>query len=156
MRLSVKTSVKVNVDIGARALRASTLAIRIVAPELNSAFQDAIGSRVWDHPRPTVRSNGQTVTAPRNIVDLGILKASNSFEINGNLVTYQWAVNYAAAQHWGANIYPWGNKKAKKVNLPPKPWTSAVLGTIKVGGIQPYDYKSTLKIAFITSWNRNA
>lgn len=156
MRLSVKTSVKVNLDVSSRTASAMSQAVRIVAPELNSAFQDAIGSKVWDHPRATVRSNGQTVTSPRNIVDTGILKASNSFEINGNLVTYKWAVGYAAAQHWGANIYPWGNKKARKVNLPPKPWTAAVLGAIIVPGIEPYDYRSTLKIAFITAWNRNA
>lgn len=154
MKLSVRTTVKVNIDIGAKTLRAAESASRIVVPELNSAFQDAIGSKVWEHPRTTIRSNGQTVGSPRNIVDTGILKASNSFQVNGTLATFRWTVNYAAAQHWGASIYPYGNKKAKKVDLPPKPWTSAVLGTIKVSGIQPYDYKSVYKIAFIAAFNR--
>lgn len=155
MKLGARTSVKVNLNIGVKSRRAAEQAARIVFPELNSAFQDAIGTRVWSWPRQTIRSNGQEVGSPRNIVDTGILKASNSFSITGTLGTFRWGVDYAAAVHYGASIYPWGDKTRQKVELPPRPWTSAVLGTIQIGGIEPYDYQSQFKAAFINAWNRS-
>lgn len=154
MRVNARTSVKVNLDTGAKSRKAAETAARIVFPELNSAFQDALGSKVWSWPRTTIRSNGQEAGSPRNIVDTGILKASNSFTISGTLCTFKWAVGYATAVHYGASIYPWGDKDRPKVNLPPRPWTSAVLGTINIGGIEPYDYRSEFKAAFIAAWSR--
>lgn len=151
MKVTARTSVKVNLDISAKAAKAAESAARTVFPELNSAFQDAIGSKVWEWPRTTIRSNGKEVTTPRNIVDTGILKASNSFSVSGTLGTFKWAVDYATAVHYGANIYPWGNRKAEKVNLPARPWTSAVLGDIQIGGIEPFDYRSRFKTAFIAA-----
>ena len=154
MRVSITAKVKVNVPIGPRSQKAAETAARIVFPELNSAFQDALGSRVWSWPRTTIRSNGQEVGSPRNIVDTSDLKQSNSFTVSGTLGTFKWAVGYATAVHYGASIYPWGDKDRPKVNLPPRPWTSAVLGTINIGGIEPYDYRSEFKAAFIAAWSR--
>jgi hypothetical protein len=154
MKLTARTSVKVNINLASKSSRAAEAAARIVFPELNSAFQDAIGSKEWSWPRPTIRSNGRDAGNPRNIVDTGILKASNSFNISGTLGTFKWAVDYAAAVHYGANIHPWGDKSRATVNLPPRPWTDAVLGIVQVGGIQPYDYRAQFKVAFISAFRR--
>jgi hypothetical protein len=156
MKLTARTSVKVNLDVAGRSRKAAESAAKLVFPELNSAFQDALGSKVWSWPRTTIRSNGQEVGSPRPIVDTGILKASNSFAISGTLGTFKWAVNYATAVHYGASIHPWGDREREKVTLPPRPWTSAVLGTIRVAGIEPYDYRSQFKAAFIASWRRSS
>jgi hypothetical protein len=156
MKFTARTSVKVNLDVAGKSSRALEVARKIVAAELNSAFQDALGSKVWSWDRATIRSNGQEVGSPRNIVDTGILKASNSFQVNGTLATFKWSVDYAAAVHYGASIYPWGDKSRPKVNLPARPWTSAVLGTINYGGIEPYDYRSELRAAFISAWRRSS
>jgi hypothetical protein len=148
------TGVKLRPDFNSRLEKAVNSAARIVFPELNSAFQAAIGSKAWDWLRTTIRSNGQEVGSPRNIVDRGTLRASNSFTISGTLATFSWAVGCATAVHYGANIYPWGNTKAKKVNLPARPWTSAVLGTVRVPGIEPYNYQDTFKRAFIAEFKK--
>lgn len=155
MKFTARTSVKVNLDVAGRSNRAVEAARKIVAAELNSAFQDALGSKVWNWPRPTIRSGGQDAGSPRNIVDTEILKASNSYSISGGVATFKWSVDYAAAVHYGANIYPWGDKSRPKVNLPARPWTSAVLGTINIGGIEPYDYRSQFKAAFVSAWRRS-
>ena len=163
MRLKSRVSVQVNLDVAGKSQRAAESAARIVFPELNSAFQDAIGSPVWQWPRETVRgatyrrdgtrTPGKVVKAPRNIVDLGTLRASNYFSISGTMGTFRWAVGYATAVHYGAEIYPWGDK-TRTVNLPARPWTDAVLGKILVAGIEPYNYKEVYKTAFVAAWNK--
>lgn len=157
MRVGVKVKgVKVSTGFSSRTAQAAETAARIVFPELNSAFQAALGSKAWDWPRVTIRSNGQEVGSPRNIVDNGTLRASNSFTVNGLQATFKWSVGYATAVHYGANIHPWGNTDRPKVNLPARPWTSAVLGTINIGGIEPYDYRSQFKAAFVSAWRRSS
>jgi hypothetical protein len=154
MKLRVRSKAKLSLNIAAKATQSAEVAAKIVAAELNGAFQDALGAEVWPHkPEPgtgiTIRSNGQAVGSPRNIVDTGILRASNTFNINGTLATFKWTVGYATAVHYGATIYPYGNKNARPVKIPPKPWTSAVLGTVSVSGITPFPYKSKFKDTFI-------
>ena len=162
MRLATRATVRVNPATLSRAQRAAETAARIVFPELNGAFQDALNAKVWTWDRTTyrggtyrrdgTRTKGIAVTSPRNIVDLGTLRASNSFEVSGSLCTFRWAVGYATAVHYGANIHPWGDKTRPLVNLPARPWTSAVLGTIRILGIEPYDYRAQYKASFIQAW----
>ena len=162
MRLATRATVRVNPTTLTRAQRASETAARIVFPELNSAFQDALGTKAWEWPRVTMRGGtfrrdgsrtaGRPVSSPRNIVDMGTLRASNSFQITGSLCTFRWAVGYATAVHYGANIHPWGDKSRPLVNLPARPWTSAVLGTIRVAGLEPYDYREQYRASFIQAW----
>lgn len=164
MRLKERISVRVKVDIAGKSQRASESAARIVFPELFSAFQDAIGSPVWQWPRETIRGStyrrdgtrtpGKVVGSPRNIVDLGTLRASGYITVNGSLGTFRWAVGYATAVHYGANIHPWGDKSRPTVNLPARPWTDAVLGRILVAGIEPYNYREVYKTAFVAAWNK--
>ena len=163
MKLKSRIKVQVKLDIAGKSQRAAEAATRIVIPELNSAFQDAIGSPVWQWPRKTVRGStyrrdgtrtkGKVVESPRNIVDLGTLRASGYFVISGTLATFRWPVGYATAVHYGANIHPWGDK-TRTVNLPARPWTDAVLGKIRVAGIEPYNYREVYKAAFISAWNK--
>ena len=164
MRLATRATVRVNPATLSRAQRASEAAARIVFPELNSAFQDALGSKVWPWPRTTMRGGtfrrdgsrtpGRPVGSPRNIVDLGTLRASNSFQITGSLCTFRWAVGYATAVHFGANIHPFGDRTKPLVNLPARPWTDAVLGTIKIPGLEPYDYREQYRASFIQAWRK--
>lgn len=164
MRLTARTTARLNVDITAKAARAAEAATRVVGPELNSAFQAAIGSKVWSWPRDTYRgatyrrdgsrTKGYLVGSPRNIVDKGTLRASNSFTITGNLVTFRWAVGYATAVHNGARIYPFGDRTKNQVLLPARPWTSAVLGRLIIPGIEPFDYGSLYKAAFISAYRK--
>lgn len=155
MRVGVRvTGVKVAAGFSPKTVQAAETAARIVFPELNSAFQAALGSKTWDWPRVTIRSNGQEVSSPRNIVDNGTLRASNSFTVNGLTATFKWSVGYATAVHYGANIHPWGDKSKPKVNLPARPWTSAVLGVVKVSGIEEFDYEGKFNRAFVVAWNK--
>lgn len=164
MRIATRASVQLTPDIRVRSGRAAEAAARVVFPELNAAFLDAMGSKVWAWPRTTyrggtyrrdgTRTKGQAVGSPRNIVDLGTLRASNSFSISGSLATFRWSAGYATAVHYGANIHPFGDRSKPLVNLPARPWTSAVLGTIRVAGIEPYDYRAQFRAAFISQWRR--
>lgn len=164
MRIRIRASVQLTPDSRVRSGRAAEAAARMVFPDLNAAFLDAMGSKVWAWPRTTyrggtyrrdgTRTKGQAVGSPRNIVDLGTLRASNSFSISGSLATFRWSAGYATAVHYGANIHPFGDRSKPLVNLPARPWTSAVLGTIRVAGIEPYDYRAQFRAAFISQWRR--
>jgi phage gpG-like protein len=165
MRVGVKvTGVKLATGFTSRTTQAAEAAARSVFPELNSAFQAAINAPVWDWPRTTYRggtyrrdgsrTKGKEVGSPRNIVDNGTLRASNSFTVNGLTATFKWSVGYATAVHYGANIHPWGDKDRPKVNLPARPWTSAVLGVVKISDIEEYDYNGAFNRAFIREWNK--
>jgi hypothetical protein len=67
-----------------RAGQSVDFAFREMATDLDQAFTTAIESPIWDWPRTTQRSNGETVGSPRNIVDEGTLRDSQSlrFEVN--------------------------------------------------------------------------
>jgi hypothetical protein len=164
MRIKTATTVRLTGDIKVRTGRAVDQAARVVFPELNSAFQDALGSSVWSWPRVTIRQGslkrdgtrgkGFAVGSPRNIVDRGLLRQSNGFRIAGNACTFSWSMPYATAVHDGAMIHPWGNRDIPRVLLPARPWTSAVLGTLIIPGLEPYDYKEQFRTAFIAAWRR--
>jgi hypothetical protein len=103
---------------------------------------DAISSSVWAWPRKSKRgTQGATLAdtarkwkaasfntgSPRSAVDSGDLKGSRDYKLNNVSAEWSWTVEYAAAVHDGAWIYPWGNDQAAKVLLPARPWTEAVL-----------------------------
>jgi hypothetical protein len=116
---------------------AAEAAMKAVAPELNGRFQEAIGSRVWEWPNVTIRSNKKPVGSPRNIVDSGALRQSNGFQVAGKIAMFRWSSIYASAIHEGAALQNGGI-------IQPRPWTSAVLGTEKVSGIEAYDYRKAM------------
>ena len=91
-----------------------------------------------------MRGNNTLTSSPRSIYDMGSLAQSRNFELTGLHATWSWNVKYAAAVHEGASIYPWGNKGSGKVQLPGRPWTTAVLIGGTPGMVPVYDFTGNL------------
>jgi hypothetical protein len=134
-----------NVSLAQQAEKAAAVAAKVVFSEMNGRFQEAIGSKVWQWPRETTRSNGRSVGSPRTIVDTGALRQSNVFAVSNYSAVFRWTVDYASFVHEGAMVYPYGDTQRQRVYTPPRPWTAAVLGTEKVSGLEPYDYRQRFK-----------
>lgn len=171
-------SIKVTVEMGdmlQRAERAAEEATRAVMAELNAAFVQSFTAEAWNWPRdlPTRKlgtkggatlreklesyQKGEGIKAgnPRNIIDEGNLRRSGVWEMTDKFqATFRWGgtANYAAAVHEGARIYPWGNRKARRVLLPARPWTSAVLGTVRVPGIEPFPFGERLRNVWLVKF----
>ena len=77
---------------------------------LNQEFQRAITAKKWSWPLSP---------SPRDIVDTGSLRQSNSYTISGSKVTFKWGKDYASFAHNG------GIQGRK--NYAARPWTEAVL-----------------------------
>jgi hypothetical protein len=150
-------SIRVTVSSGnlqARARQAAQRATEIVMGELFAAFQQSFTAKAWDWPRQTQRTVG-TVGSPRNLIDTGNLRQTGTYQMSGPYqATFRWSANYATAVHEGAMIYPWGNRKAKRVYLPPRPWTRAVLGQEAVSGIRAYDVGDRLRNVWLAQLRR--
>ncbi len=63
----------------------------------------------------------------RDIFDTGALAASGSVTWNGKSLVINYLAPYADIVHNGGYIFPYGNKSARPVYLPGRPWISAVL-----------------------------
>ncbi len=156
---------RIEIDIDKAALtdlfqKKAEKAFQKVANDLEGRFTAAIDGAHWSWTGQSKRGlSGSTVGerakswadssfnvgSPRDIIDSGNLKGSLDVEINKADMTavYTWTADYAAAVHEGAQIHPWGDPTNKKVQLPARPWTSAVLqGT---NGVEKYDYLSYFK-----------
>jgi hypothetical protein len=95
------------------------------ANELDSQFTKEINSKKWDWPNETKRKNGQTVTAPRDIVDLGKLRSSQTRQQKGRYrVDWIWDVDYSVVVHNGASLKGGGKIKAR-------PWTNTAEDQVK-------------------------
>lgn len=164
MAENIKVDITLEVgDLNALVLGATEQAFMEVTAELTARFDAAVSGQHWPWPDSTPRwgsSGGKTLKevsenwntyltgsgtgvapksvagSPRSIVDSGDLKQSREFTLNKKALTAQWTwnVDYAAAVHNGAYIHPFGNK-SKLVQLPGRPWTTAVLegGTVATG-----------------------
>jgi hypothetical protein len=142
--MSIRVTVRSG-NLQARAKDAARRASEIVMGELFAAFQQSFTAKAWPWPRQTQRTVG-TVGSPRNLIDVGNLRQSGTYQMSGPYqATFKWSANYATAVHEGANIYPWGNRNAQRVYLPPRPWTRAVLGQENVSGIRTYDVADRLR-----------
>jgi hypothetical protein len=157
-------SIRVTVSSGnlqARARQAAQRATEIVMGELFAAFQQSFTANVWDWPRQTVRSDGSTVGSPRDLIDVGSpgLRSSGSHFMTGPYqATFKWSAPYALLTHEGGHIWAWGRrpplKNAKRVYLPPRPWTRAVLGQEAVSGIKTYDVGDRLRNVWLAQLRR--
>jgi hypothetical protein len=97
--------------------KAVKTALSQTAGKLGAEFTKQISDVKWDWPNKTLRKNGQEVTAPRDIVDLGNLRSSQRREtVSSTAVEWTWHVDYSAVVHEGAALK---NGKA----LPARPWT---------------------------------
>jgi hypothetical protein len=151
-------SIKVRVSSGnlrARAEAAAQRASQIVMGDLFAAFQQSFTAKAWEWPRQTQRTVG-VVGSPRNLIDTGNLRQSGAFRMTGPYqATFKWSALYATAVHEGAMIYPWGNRDAQKVRLPPRPWTRAVLGQESVSGVKVYDVGDRLRNVWLAQLKRS-
>ena len=97
---------------------------------LNQAVQRAITAKKWSWPLSP---------SPRDIVDTGSLRQSNSYTVSGNKAVFKWAKDYATFVHDGAIS---GRK-----NYPARPWTEAVLNGEY--GFKQFDVAATYKAVWI-------
>ncbi|WP_216915941.1 MULTISPECIES: hypothetical protein [unclassified Synechococcus] len=140
--------IRFTIDYRGKARQASEKAAAAVFQTLNARFQAALAKPVYSwNPVTTIRSNGQEVGSPRNIIDTGLLRQSNTGPtINGLRAEFRWTAPYAAAVHEGARL-------SNGTLLPARPWTGAVLGTEPVSGIEPFDYKKAFKDTWLKAFN---
>lgn len=168
-------SIKVNVTTGnlvARAEEAARVASEKVLAELFAAFQQSFTAKAWEWPYSlaTRKLSGANLAervasfnagdginpgSPRNLIDTGNLRQTGSFRMVGPFkAEFRWSANYATAVHEGAYIWPWGNRNAARVYLPPRPWTRAVLGLENVPGIKTYDLGDRLQNVWLQAMRR--
>lgn len=169
----LKTSLKFEGDFDpdSQLRDAVEAAFMDMAAEVTGRFNDAISGEYWPWPDSTPRfgsTGGSTVAdaakqwnawldgsgtaqgvagSPRSIVDSGELKQSMNFQLDLAALeaTWTWNADYAAAVHEGAYISPFGNP-TKVVELPARPWTTAVLqGNTVASGIPVYDAPTRLQ-----------
>ena len=160
--MSIKVKVQ-STDLTARAEQAAEQAMKIVMGELEAAFSQSFTAKAWDWPRETVRGltggtiseklenlrkgKGFVVGSPRNLIDIGnpgLRGMTYKEQISKYRWRFVWFAPYANLTHEGGWIRPWGNKNAR-VDIPARPWTSAVLGTERVAAIRPFPLQQRLK-----------
>lgn len=87
-----------------------------LAQEVESALQAALKASVW--------SWGD---GARDIYDTGELASSGNVTANADGISVSYSAPYASIVHNGGYIYPYGNKNARPIYLPGRPWVSSVL-----------------------------
>jgi len=87
-----------------RVNRAISKAFDVVVDAQEKAFNDAIVDEIWEWTRPTDRSNGETVTSPRDIVDSGELLDSLEVARSANEAEFTWTVDYAIYVQYGVTL----------------------------------------------------
>jgi hypothetical protein len=93
---------------------------------LSTQFKAEIEAVQWPWPNATARRNGQVVTSPRDIVDLGELRDSQSLtQIDPNAYEHRWDAPHAAAVRLG---YRTRNGRS----IPGRDWVSAGLQNFDV------------------------
>ena len=97
-------------------LQIAEKALDETAEEFADLQKEQMDKSVYDWPRTTHRSNGETVSAPRDIVDTGQLKASQQYEKTGRFRhEYVYPEPYAAIVHEGG-------KTQSGDEYPSRPW----------------------------------
>jgi hypothetical protein len=152
----MKVTVKSSKRLASAAKAANEAAARAVFAELAGRFQDAIRKPVWKWNPVyaegskgtgiTIRSNGDAVGSPRNILDQETLaKSQQAPQITGMRAVFRWTAGrkkdgggYVTAVHEGARL-------RNGTLLPARPWTRAVLGTEPVDGIPVYDARKRFR-----------
>lgn len=134
--------VTANTNLRDRAEAAAKKAAEAAFRELFAAMQQSFTARAWEWPGVTQRRVG-TVGSPRNLIDIGNLRQSGSYEMTGAYsARFTWSANYATAVHEGYRRY---RKDGGASTWPARPWTSAVLGTVQVPGIKPFPLDQRLR-----------
>jgi hypothetical protein len=97
-------------QIGLRAMEG-------VVPAFDSALTQALSAKAYQWPRKTVRSNGRTVSSPRDIIDTGELDSSQRLTRESRLVwRWDWNAAYALFVHEGVTF-------SNGTDMPARRWT---------------------------------
>jgi hypothetical protein len=96
-----------------------------VVAGLDGAFTEKLASPEYDWPRPTVRSNGRTVTSPRNIIDTGELEGSQRLaRISRVEWLWDWRAGHALINHEGGTL-------RNGTDYPARRWTARAVQSYK-------------------------
>ena len=160
MRATVRTRVAIDANFSRRVQAAAVQAAKLTFDQAWEHILDQMGSEVWrwtagrityrgsTYRQDGSRTQGTPVSSPRNIVDTGLLRASGYMTVNGTMATFRFTLNYATAVHNGAFIYPWGNKNAARVYLPPRPFVTAPLGLTPYPGVPVFPIRQQFRLNF--------
>lgn len=100
----------------AKAKEAIDRAMPKLAGEVEKALTAALKASVWSW-----------TTGARDIYDTGELARSVDVLAKKDGISVSYSAPYAAIVHDGGYIHPYGNKNARPVYLPGRPWVSSVL-----------------------------
>ena len=103
-----------------------------LAGAVQLALQKALRSPVWDWEDGT-----------RDIVDTGRLASSGLVTASAKGINVTYTVPYANLVHNGGYIYPYGNKDARPIYMPGRPWITSVL--YGGGPVEKFDFDGWLK-----------
>lgn len=103
-----------------------------LAEEVEQALGAALRAGVWAWREGS-----------RDIYDTGELERSVSVTATSDGISVSYSAPYANIVHNGGYIYPYGNKNARPVYLPPRPWVSSVL--YGGGPVPQFDFDDFLK-----------
>lgn len=120
-------------DFADRALRVPGIFAKGLADKFNDQFQRELSAVQWDWPRKTTRVNGSVVTSPRDIVDTGSLKRSQSVEkVKESAVEteYLWTWTGDAQDPYAEYVHN-GVQLKNGTSLPGRPWTATAERVIK-------------------------
>lgn len=135
-------TVRTNTDLAAKADAAAEKTSEAVMRELFAAMQQSFTAQAWDWPGTTQRRVG-VVGSPRNLIDIGNLRQSGSYEMTGPYsARFTWSANYATAVHEGYRRF---RADGSFSTWPARPWTDAVLGRVQVPGIKPFPIQKRMR-----------
>lgn len=103
-----------------------------LADEVEIALTDALRASVW-----------QWTGGNRDIYDTGELANSVTVTASSNGISVTYGVPYANIIHNGGYIAPYGNKNARPVYLPGRPWVSSVL--YGGGPVPQFDFQAFMQ-----------
>lgn len=106
----------------APTIKQQTIAVfRQYSTEVFPKFQESIVNQRYEWPNVTLRSNGQVVSSPRNIVDTGQLKLSQERkQLSATSVLFTWPTPYSGAVLTGF-------KTQNGTTFPGRDWITPVL-----------------------------
>lgn len=67
------------------------------------------------------------------VYDTGALLESGNVTVSGTTLTIDYDVPYAALQHYGGYVQPYGNPNAQPVFVPGRPWITNTLESFDLG-----------------------
>jgi hypothetical protein len=118
----------INLDIEGSIKEAVRIGTQKLGIELNSKLDEAMESSGWGWTEGT-----------RDIVDTGRLKNSAQINIKEDMIEISYEAPYAAIVHYGGYIQPYGNKNARPVYIPGRPWIESLINGDGPIGVVPYE-----------------